>query len=101
MNRLIFLNDADFHYKKAVLLNELGRYPEAVERYAEAIKINPNNANFYNDKGNILYVLERYQETIECYDNAIKLKPNNPLHFCNRAKACNNLRQEVAAFAGL
>ncbi|CAG9331999.1 unnamed protein product [Blepharisma stoltei] len=90
-------NSADFHHTKGCALNELGKYPEAVKSYDEAIKINPEEAKFYKDKGNALYILEKYQEAMKCYDELIKLEPNNPLHFCNRARVFNNLRQEEAA----
>ena len=63
-----------------MILNNLGRYQEALEAYYSlfiitinyfscnyAIQINQNYDPAWNNKGNTLNDLERYQEALEAY----------------------------------
>jgi tetratricopeptide (TPR) repeat protein len=42
---------APMHYKKANILQLLGRYEEAINSYDEALNINPNHAPTYYNRG--------------------------------------------------
>jgi tetratricopeptide (TPR) repeat protein len=69
------------------LLKDLGRLPEAVEMYKEAVRHNPtfdvalaNLANAVKDTGNI-------QESIPYYRQAVKLNPHFPEAICGLVNA--------------
>jgi protein O-GlcNAc transferase len=61
---------------KAVTLNELKRYDEAITHYDKALSLKPNYAEAWSNKGNTLNELKRYDEAITHYDKALSLKPD-------------------------
>jgi tetratricopeptide (TPR) repeat protein len=64
--------------------NALGRHPQAIEAYRQAIRIRPEYAEAYNNLGVAYNALGRYQEAIEAYRQAIRIRPQY-------ADAYNNL----------
>ncbi|QGR19791.1 tetratricopeptide repeat protein [Stygiolobus azoricus] len=69
----------DFHYKKALLLFNLGKIDEALECLEKASIIDYKNSSiYYFLKGNFLDELGKYDEAIKEYEKAIKKDPNNP-----------------------
>ncbi|MGB6298265.1 MAG: tetratricopeptide repeat protein [Rivularia sp. (in: cyanobacteria)] len=56
-------------------------YAEAIAKYEEAIKIDPNNADVYNVLGNAFRETERADNAIEAYCKAIKLNPKYELPY--------------------
>jgi len=61
-----------------------GQYKEALEKYNEALKIEPENADYHYKKGVACYFLKDYDEAIAEYKKALEY---NPGHY----KAYNNL----------
>jgi tetratricopeptide (TPR) repeat protein len=58
-----------------------GLLNEAISRYEEALKLDPNNSRVLNNKALALKNLGRLPEALAAYDEAIKLDPNNE-HAC-------------------
>jgi ribosomal protein L40E len=72
-------------------------YQEAIERYNEAIHIDPNYASAYANWGWAYGNLGENQRAIENYDNAIQLDPNDASAYGNRGLAYGNLGQHQRA----
>lgn len=53
-----------------------GYYQEAISKYTESIKLNPNFAVAYNNRGNAYAKLQNYQQAISDWTQAIKINPN-------------------------
>ena len=62
---------------KAVTLNNLGRYTEALECSKRALEMFPSFASVWVNKGTSLKSLERHEEAIRCYDTALVIDPQN------------------------
>ncbi|AWR93865.1 tetratricopeptide repeat protein [Acidianus brierleyi] len=68
----------DFHYKKALLLFNLGKIDEALECLEKASIIDYKNFSMYHYlKGNFLDEKGKYDEAIKEYEKAIEKDPNN------------------------
>ena len=76
-----------------------GKYKEAIEKYDEAIELNPVFAEAYNNRGLAKGDLKQYQEAIADYEKAIELDPNDADAYNNRGIAKNNLGQPQEAIA--
>lgn len=76
-----------------------GEYEEAIQKYDEAIELNPNHVEFYNNRGLAKKNLGQYQEAIDDYDKAIELDPNDAELYSNRGVAKNDLKLHREAIA--
>lgn len=70
-------------FKKGNKALDNGNYSEAMERFQEAVDINPQYERAWNCLGFILQKFKKYEEAIECYKKAIEINPTS--------KASNNL----------
>ena len=70
-----------------------GEYEEAIQKYNEAVELNPNHAEFYNNRGNVKNKLRQYQEAISDFNKAIELDPNDAKAYHNRGVAKCHLEQ--------
>ena len=86
-----------FHQGVASL--KKGKYEEAIQKYDEAIELNPNHEEFYTNRGIAKNFLGQYQEAIADYDKAIDLNPNDAELYNNRGVAKNNLKLHRKAIA--
>ena len=68
-----------------------GKLESAIERFDQAIKIDPDFVPAYNNRGYVYNVLEQYQRAIEDYNEAIRLEPENAVAFNNRGFSQRNL----------
>ena len=59
-----------------VALDAQGRFEEALEVYARAVKINPTRYQIHNNLGNILSLLGRPADSLAEYRAAIRLRPD-------------------------
>ena len=60
-------------FQQGERLYEQGKYKEAVEKYDQAIALDPENPEYHGDKGVALFFLEKYGEAIKCCDQAVAL----------------------------
>ena len=63
--------------EKAVVLNSIGRFDEALAYLDKALLIDPNNVLALINKGISLDGLGRFDEEITYYDKALSIDPNN------------------------
>lgn len=66
-------------------------YKEAIKKFTEAIKLNPNNADAYFQRGKAYYDLKNYKKAISDYTRAIELEPNKSILYSSRAFAYKKL----------
>jgi tetratricopeptide (TPR) repeat protein len=66
------------HNNLGATLASLGRVPEAMGQYEQALRINPDSATAHNDLGSALTGQGRLPEAIAHYEQALRLKPNYP-----------------------
>lgn len=64
-----------------------GKYADAAESYAAAIRLNPKSAYAYNKRGNAFLMSKQYDLAIEDHTTAISLEPKNAYAFGNRGSA--------------
>jgi tetratricopeptide (TPR) repeat protein len=63
---------------KGILLNDLGKYEQAIQYFNKAIEIGEGNGKAWNNKGISFYSLSKYEQAIKCYDKAsVSPAPHN------------------------
>ena len=77
--------------EKGYVLNDQGKYLEAIECFNKALEIDPEYAEAWNNKGISLRKLGRYEEAIECYDKALEINPRLAESWHNKGIALNEL----------
>lgn len=65
-------------------LYEEQKYQQALEKYTQAIELNPKLTDAYNNRGVIRYVLEDFQGALEDYTQVIRLNPDFADAYNNR-----------------
>ncbi len=53
---------------------KLGQFPQAIDAFKQAVRLQPNNAEAHNNLGNAYYKAARYAEAVEAYKAAIAIK---------------------------
>ena len=77
----------------------LGRYPQALEAYTEATKLNPGKLENWKKQGDVLFRLEQFPEAIAAYDRALELEQNDGELYNRKGRALYRLLQYEAALA--
>mgnify|MGYP001791283651 CR=1 FL=1 len=67
-----------------MLLHQLGRYHQAVEKYSQAIAHSPRDADLFLQRAFSLEKLRRLEEALADYSRAIKLNPSLEKAYVNR-----------------
>jgi len=57
-------------------LQKRGRFPEAIDHYEQALRIQPDDAEAHCNLGLALEKLGRTQEAISHYEQALRIKPD-------------------------
>jgi len=77
-----------------------GDHENAIARYDEAIRLDPQHAETYNRRGIEYYAMGKYEgsinkvkRAIEDYSEAIRLNPQRAYLYSNRAQAYSKLEQ--------
>ncbi|HWI39935.1 MAG TPA: tetratricopeptide repeat protein, partial [Verrucomicrobiae bacterium] len=70
-------------YTHAVLLQDVGRIPEAIEAYGKAVRLNPDHPRCRNNYGAALLRADRLEEALEQCTRAAELDPTFPLALVN------------------
>ena len=65
-------------FQQANLLVMLRQFDQAIQRYSEAITINPDYADAYNNRGSAYLGKGEYERAIADFDKSIRLKPDYP-----------------------
>jgi tetratricopeptide (TPR) repeat protein len=66
------------HHMRAMSLTNSAKYPEALEEYRAAIKVNASSAQSYNNMGVLLAKLGHVSEALLAYQDAIAADPEYP-----------------------
>ena len=61
----------------AIAYSDAGRTDLAIDKYKEAITVNPNMPNAYILLGNIYVEQHKYLEALDCYKKASEINPND------------------------
>ncbi|MES2471263.1 MAG: tetratricopeptide repeat protein [Pseudomonadota bacterium] len=88
----------DTNHMLGVLRARQGRYVEAAEALANALKAMPHNAEALSNYGNVLTVLGHFEEALMAYEAALSLNPQ-PVFWFNRGLVLMNLRRFEDAVA--
>lgn len=72
-----YLEDANVFYEQE-------EYEEAIEKYTQAIEIEPKLSEAYNNRGVVRYAIEDFDGAIADYSKVIKLNPNSADAYNNR-----------------
>ncbi|MHB8131006.1 MAG: tetratricopeptide repeat protein [Mobilitalea sp.] len=87
-------NNKRVHRGQGIAYYYLQQYPEAIEQFEEALKINELsklNMDILNYMGNSLMTIGSYEEAIETYTSLILINEKNASVFSNRALCYKNL----------
>ena len=76
-------------------------YEEAIEKYSEAIELNPNYEIAYYNRGLAKGNSKLYQEAISDFNKAIELNPNDADSYSSRGISKGGLRQYQEAISDL
>jgi len=68
-----------------------GDNTSAINKYEEAIKLNPQNKNLYYNLGCIYTKIEEYQEAIAQFEQVLKLDPDDKQTHFNLSKIYEHL----------
>ena len=79
------------HFKLGLMLNDLGRYKEAIEAFSKAIKLRISYAAAFSSRGDTFNNIGLYEEAIHDYEKAILLKSPSFEIFCKLGTAQYNL----------
>ena len=71
-----------------------GYIEEAIKKFGEAIRVQPNDAKAYYNRGYAKNKLERYKEAIKDFDEAIRLQPGNAYAYAYNNRGIANAKLE-------
>jgi len=80
-------------YNYGLILKALKRPDEALERFSQALKINPSIAGTWNNRGTVFNDLKRYDDAVGDFDKAIALDPQYADAFFNKGKSLSLLKR--------
>ena len=89
------------YYSRAIVLNLLGRFKEAIQSYDTAIHYDVNFFEAYLNRGVIQKELRLFEEALSSFGDAVLLKPDDARAFNNRGSILLELRQYDAAISDL
>lgn len=92
-------DNADAYNNHSLILQQMGRYNEALAGYDMAVRLNPRHAEVHNNRGLILYQLRRYGDALASYDTALALTPERAEIHINRGVVLQELGRYDEALA--
>ena len=72
-------NSIEISNKKGNILNEQGKFSEAIECFDQSIQLDSNQFETLRDKGYAFYCLKNFDNAIESYEDACRTATNNDL----------------------
>ena len=86
--------------KGGILAHDVGRLPEALEAFDQAIQLDSTSSEPCIQKAHVLYRQDKYQEALDVLDRAIQRNPRYFLSYLNRGMILDKLgRYEDALLA--
>jgi len=79
-----FLNDTNFYVLYGVILFQLGKITESIEKFDKSILIDPKNSDAFYNRGNAFSKIQDFEKAISSFDNSINLDKNNPEAYNNK-----------------
>lgn len=67
-------------YTRGNALYKQKRYEEALQAFAEAVRLEQGNANYQSGRGRTLYNLKRYEEALVVFQTTARLEPKISYH---------------------
>jgi len=92
-------NDATAHHWHGVLLENLGRFPEALAEVEKALALDPASPQINSNHTGILIDMHRYDEAMAEVNRLISANPDFPVHYGNRSELYLRMRNEDAYIA--
>lgn len=92
-------SDANAHYLKGYVLQEMNRLLDAKASYDEALALNPRHSEALNNRGLILSALGFHNEALADYDAATNSQPDFPEALNNKGVMLENLGRHEEALA--
>jgi tetratricopeptide (TPR) repeat protein len=81
------------YYRLGNGLALVGRFPEALEAFQKAARLDPGNVEILNDLGSSLAMLGRWREAEAAYREALRLRPGFPAARRNLERALEQQRK--------
>lgn len=78
---------AQAHHYKAIALNRVSRYKQALSEISTALDIKPNSSEFTFTQGITYFQMQDYLKAIELFSKVIKIDSSNPDVWINRGSA--------------
>ena len=85
--------DESFFSDLGNILNNAGKYEEAVKSLDYAIKMNPNNIDYWIQKAEILLETEQTNESLSVIEKIIELNPNDARSWNNKGTVLAKLKR--------
>lgn len=73
---------AKLYKNKAMILEKLGDFKNAINYFSEAIKYSPNDVELYLKRGNLFLYLNEFENSVYDFKKVTKLVPDKPDGYC-------------------
>jgi len=83
LNKAISIDGSnpDNYYNRAILMEEIDRFGDAVKDYTKVIELNPKDANAYFNRGSCYANADNFAPAIEDLSKAVLMDPSNGNYF--------------------
>lgn len=89
-------------YNQAQVYAGIGEHEAAIEKFGQALDMDPNYSEYYNERGNVHLAIGRYEEAVSDYRRAIETSPPYPEVWTNLGqclKRMGELDEAVEAYS--
>ena len=90
-------NTAAAHENKGLNFFRERKYPEALNEFLTATKLDPTFVQAANDLGFTYYKMDKLDDAVKWLEKAIKLDPSRPVAYANLGDAYYNLKRSADA----
>jgi tetratricopeptide (TPR) repeat protein len=89
-------SDPNHYFNRALILEEMEQFDNAIADYTKVINMNPGDATAYFNRGNCLANREEYVEAVKDLYKATELDPSNGTYF----RILGNTKYQLNALEG-